>query len=180
VACLDENPAGAAPTLEEYPMDDPEKSPCSACISRRAVLRAGAGVGAAGALLAALPLGCMQGSSGPSGPVAAGNVSDTQVGMLKLVTGESLILARDLRGLYAMTQVCTHAGAPVTIISTGAIPMLHCYGHGSEFTMDGMVTHGPATQPLEHFQVDVAADGSITIRGDIPVAADVRTSPEPS
>jgi Rieske Fe-S protein len=142
-------------------------------------LRGGAGVGA-GVLLAALPTGCMQGSAGPSGPVAAGNVSDTQVGMLQVVSGESVILARDLRGLYAMTQVCTHQGELVSIISVGVTPMLHCYRHGSEFSMDGTVTHGPATQPLNHFLVEVAPDGGITIRGDMPVAADVRTPPEPA
>ena len=160
-------------------MDDPDKSPCSACISRRAVLRGGAGVGA-GALWAALPVGCMQGNGGPSGPVAAGNVSDTQVGMLQLVSGENVILARDLRGLYAMTQVCTHQGQLVSIISVGVTPMLHCYQHGSEFSMDGTVTHGPATRPLEHFLVEVGGDGSITIHGDMLVAADARTPPEPT
>jgi Rieske Fe-S protein len=157
-------------------MDDPEKSPCSACVSRRAVLRGGAGVGA-GALLAALPTGCMQGNAGPTGPVAAGNVSDTQVGMLQLVTGENVILARDLLGLYAMTQVCTHQGQLVSIISGGVTPMLHCYKHGSEFSMDGTVTHGPATLPLDHFQVEVLVDGSIIIHGEMPVPPYVRTSP---
>ena len=134
-------------------------------------------VGATGALLAALPLGCMQGDATPMGPVAAGNVAETQVGALKVIGGQNMILGRDALGLYAMTRVCTHQGQLVEIVTAGGVPALHCYGHGSDFSMNGAVTHGPAASPLEHFKVDLdVTDGSITIRGDMPVSAAARTA----
>ena len=156
-------------------MDAPETDPCSACLSRRSVLRAGA-TGATVALLASLPVaGCMSGGASPSGPVAAGQVADIQIGTLKVIAGASVILGRDPMGLYAMTQVCTHQGQLVEVVTVAGVPALHCYGHGSDFTMNGAVTHGPAGSPLEHFKVEVADDGSITIQGGTLVAATERT-----
>jgi nitrite reductase/ring-hydroxylating ferredoxin subunit len=157
---------------EEYDqMDQPEADRCSACISRRAMLRGGA----AGALMLALPIGCTASNSDVSGPIPAGNVADVQVGALQAVAGENVILGRDANGLYAMTRVCTHQGQLVSILTLGSTTVLHCYGHGSEFDADGQVIIGPATRPLEHFQVDLAADGSITIQADQFVTADTRT-----
>lgn len=177
----------------------PESDPCSVCrgspkgdhnvqigspkgdrpveVSRRAVLRgvASAGAGAVSvSLLAALPGGCMQGNAAPAGPVAAGNVADIAVGSLNLVAGENVILGRDDRGFYAMTRVCTHQGQLVSVVSVAGAPALHCPAHGSEFSMNGAVTHGPAARALEHFMVEIAADGAITIQGGQAVTADWR------
>jgi cytochrome b6-f complex iron-sulfur subunit len=162
-------------------MDVPGQDPCSTCMSRRALLR-GVATASAGAVsvslslatLSVLPAGCMQGNSAPTGPIAAGNVADIQVGSLNLVAGENLILGRDDLGLFAMTRVCTHQGQLVNVVSVAGGPALHCYAHGSEFNMNGGVTHGPAVRPLEHFKVEVAADGSITIQAGEVVTADVR------
>jgi len=126
------------------------------------------------ATLAVLPSACMPANTAPTGPVAAGNVASVPVGTLNLVTGENVILGRDSDGLYAMTRVCTHQGQLVSVVSVAGVPALHCYAHGSEFSMNGAVTHGPAGRALEHFKVDVAADGSITIQGGQQVAPDWR------
>ena len=96
-------------------------------------------------------------------------------GSLQVVASENVLLGRDAGGLYAMTRVCTHQGQLVSILTVGSATVLHCYGHGSEFTINGAVTTGPATQPLEHLRVDLAADGSITIQADQFVTADTRT-----
>ena len=164
-------------------MDAPDKDPCSACMTRRALLRSVASAGAGAvtaslsvATLAALPAGCTPGNSAPSGPVAAGNLADVQVGSLTLVAGENLVLGRDGEGLYAMTRVCTHQGQLVSVVSVAGAPALHCYAHGSEFSMTGSVTHGPAARALEHFKVELGADGSITIQGGQVVPAEARTS----
>ncbi|HET6148940.1 MAG TPA: Rieske (2Fe-2S) protein [Polyangia bacterium] len=150
-------------------------------MSRRAALRgvATAGAGAVSlslsiASLAALPAGCMQTSSTPTGPVAAGNLADVQVGSLNLVAGENVILGRDDGGLFAMSRVCTHQGQLVSVVSVAGVPALHCYAHGSEFSMNGSVTHGPAGRALEHFRVELGADGSITIQGGQQVTSDWR------
>jgi Rieske Fe-S protein len=154
-------------------MEDPVTKSCSGCVGRRLVLRGGA----AAVLLAALPGGCMQGTAAPAGPVQAGNVADTTVGALQVVAGETVILARDNDGLYAMSRVCTHQGQLLTIVSAGGEePTLHCYGHGSDFNRTGAVTRGPANIPLEHFKVDLdPADGSIIIQSGMPVPASTRT-----
>ena len=156
-------------------MNNRYKKDCADCLSRRALLRGGVAVGAGTLAAAALPVGCMQADSPPAGPVAAGTVADIQVGMLKLIDGESVVLARDQEGLYAMTRVCTHQGQLVSLITAGGVPALHCYGHGSEFNMAGAVTRGPAERALDHFRVEVAA-GNITIHADQVVSADTRTS----
>jgi nitrite reductase/ring-hydroxylating ferredoxin subunit len=151
-------------------MDQADADSCSACITRRAMLRGGA----AGAVMMALPLGCTASSHTP-GPIPAGNVTDVRVGALQVVDGENVFLARDSKGLYAMTRICTHQGQLVTILAIGPATVLHCYGHGSEFDTNGTVVIGPATRPLEHLRVDLATDGSITIQGDQFVTADTRT-----
>lgn len=152
-------------------MDQPDDAKsCSACISRRAVLRGGA----ASAVMMVVPLGCASSNQTP-GPIPAGNVADVRVDSLQIVPGEHMFLGRDANGLYAMTQVCTHQGQLVSLLTVGQLTVLHCYGHGSEFTVNGAVLTGPATRPLEHLRVDLAADGSITIQGDQFVSADSRT-----
>ena len=151
-------------------MDQPDADPCSACISRRAVLRGGA----AGAVIMALPLGCSPSGQTP-GPIPAGNVTDVRVGSLQVVSGEDVFLARDTAGLYAMTRVCTHQGQLVSILAVGPATVLHCYGHGSQFDTNGAVITGPATRPLEHLRVDLATDGSITVQEDQIVTPDTRT-----
>jgi Rieske Fe-S protein len=158
--------------MEDDPQEHPAGGGCSTCLSRRALLRGGA----AGALLVVLPVACMQENVAPMGPVAAGNVADIPVDTLQMVSGQNLILGRDAGGLFAMTRVCTHQGQLVTIISAAGTPALHCYGHGSEFNMNGAVTRGPAGSPLEHFKVDVdVTTGSITVQGAMIVAATDRT-----
>jgi Rieske Fe-S protein len=131
--------------------------------------------GAAGSVLLALPVACNNAVTPPTGPVGAGNVSAIAIGALLAVAGETVILGRDSGGLYAMSAACTHAGCPVSVISAGSAEELSCPCHGSLFDANGQVRRGPARAPLQHYQVDVAADGSITVQGGIPVSADTRT-----
>jgi Rieske Fe-S protein len=140
-------------------------------IARRTLLKGGA----AGSLLLALPVACNNGVTPPSGPVAAGNVSSIVVGSLLAVGGEAVVLGRDADGLYAMSAACTHAGCMLSVVNGGGAEELSCPCHGSLFDANGEVTRGPARAPLPHFQVDVAADGSITIQGGVTVSADART-----
>jgi Rieske Fe-S protein len=139
---------------------------------RRSILKGGA----AGSLLLVLPVGCDNSVSPPTGPVPGGNVSATSVGSLELLAGEVVILGRDAGGLYAMSASCTHQGCLVSVVSATTPQSVSCPCHGSRFDVNGAVTQGPAGRPLPHYQVDVATDGTITIHGDIPVSADVRTA----
>jgi Rieske Fe-S protein len=135
---------------------------------RRLILKGGA----ATSLLLVLPAGCNNSVSPPSGPVPGGIVSDTTVGELRVLTGEVVVLGRDADGLYAMSASCTHAGC---LIDVAGGDSLSCPCHGSLFDANGAVTRGPAGTPLQHYQVDVAPDGTITIHGDQPVSSEART-----
>jgi Rieske Fe-S protein len=137
-------------------------SPRCPSLSRRSVLRvacAGLGAGACG----------QPGYDQPTGPIAAGNVSDLPVGAFK-VMGE-VVVARDSGGIYAMSAVCTHAGCLIAPNRAGG---LSCPCHGAVFDRDGGVLAGPARRPLPHFQVDLASSGNITVEADNVVALDVR------
>jgi Rieske Fe-S protein len=123
----------------------------------------------------AVPLVPACGSGGPSGDIAAGNVSSVPVGTLEGIPGEAVILGRDPGGLYAMTAICTHQGCNME--SNGSInPQgIHCGCHGSAFDTNGNVVQGPASAPLTHFSVSVDAAGAITIHASNPVSESQRT-----
>jgi len=153
-----------------HPQDDKGER-CLCPIQRRAILKGGA----AGSLLLVIPVGCSQAVSPPTGPVPGGNLFGVAVNSLHVVGGENVVLGRDKDGLYAMSAACTHAGCLLQTVGTTPAQGLSCPCHASLFDGNGAVTHGPAVTPLQHYQVDVASDGAITIQGGQPVAADART-----
>ena len=127
-------------------------------------------------LLAATPLtACAAKSGEPAsfGDVSAGNVSDTSVGALSVVSGAPVVLARDDGGLYAMTITCTHEGCDVAPTNNHT---LFCPCHGSSFDSNGKVLAGPAGSPLVHFAVTLDSNGNITVHGKEQVDASVRTA----
>jgi Rieske Fe-S protein len=90
------------------------------------------------------------------------------------VLSSNVVVGLDAGGVYAMSAVCTHQGC-LLADNAGAIAAgLFCPCHGSTFDGNGKVTGGPARQALQHYQVTIATDCSITIDGGKPVAADVR------
>jgi Rieske Fe-S protein len=157
---------------KEAPVSNRDKehhhAPQEILVGRRKLLQGGA---CAVGVVALAQTGCGMGVSETGGPVPAGNVSAVANPSLTRVENANLVLGRDSGGLYAMTIVCTHRQCPVDVVGLA----LDCPCHGSQFDVNGAVTHGPAGSPLQHRQVDLAADGTITIQGSITVAADVRT-----
>jgi Rieske Fe-S protein len=64
------------------------------------------------------------------------------------VDGKALIVGRvSQTELVALSSICTHAGCTVRFATTG----ITCPCHGSQFSLDGAVTHGPATKPLAEY-----------------------------
>jgi nitrite reductase/ring-hydroxylating ferredoxin subunit len=107
-------------------------------------------------------------------PVAGTNVRDVPVGFLG-TTGTRMLLGRDAGGLYAMTSVCTHNQCDLTVYGTLSASGISCKCHGSGFSRTGAAIRGPAFNPLNHFRVDVAPDGAITVDSKTIVDAAVRT-----
>jgi len=139
-------------------------------LNRRSLLRLAGG----SAGLAVIGAGCGNPTgSPPTGPVSAGNVSALSVGAMLVMS--NVVVARDANGVYAMSGVCTHAGCLMGDTARTIEAGLSCPCHGSAFDGDGNVTRGPAAAPLQHYQVTIAADGSITVDGSQPVSTDTRT-----
>jgi Rieske Fe-S protein len=141
-------------------------------IDRRAVLRAGAG----SVMAITLPLACGGGSGTPKseGPIEGGNVSDLAVGAWTLIPNETIFLARDANGLFAMSSICTHLGCALPRPASAAISVT-CPCHESKFDRNGAVVLGPATTPLPHYKVELTA-GVITVQSSIVVASNTRTA----
>jgi len=158
---------------------DDENDRCASCprsmLSRRELLSlAGASAGAM-VVGAALP-GCGHPTgSPPTGPVEVGNMSALAVGTMRVMS--NVVVAQDAAGVYAMSAVCTHAGCLLDDAAATVASGLGCPCHGSTFDGNGAVTRGPARDPLQHYAVAIAADGTITVDGSQPVSADTRTPP---
>jgi Rieske Fe-S protein len=112
--------------------------------------------------------------SPPSGLVGGIKTTDLKLNSLQILSS-NVVVAEDSNGIYAMSAICTHAGCVLDDGSQTIGAGLSCPCHGSTFDGGGNVTQGPARAPLQHYQVTIAADGSITIDGSKPVAANVRT-----
>ncbi len=142
-------------------------------VSRRQWLRV-AGTSAGTLLLTRMMAGCGSSTgSPPSGRVGGGKVSDLKLDTLQ-VLGSNVVVGRDSGGIYAMSAICTHQGCILEDTAGTVAAGLYCACHGSSFDGNGEVTHGPARQALPHYQVTIAADGTITVDGSKPVGADVR------
>jgi cytochrome b6-f complex iron-sulfur subunit len=97
------------------------------------------------------------------------------VGYLGFVPGAAAVLGRDAGGLYAMTAICTHQQCDMTQSGTASASGLQCNCHGARFSTTGGVVSGPAKSSLEHFQVDLAASGAITVQLGTVVSDATRT-----
>jgi Rieske Fe-S protein len=115
------------------------------------------------------------GSQAPcSGAVVAGMASSVSLGSLVMVAN-GLVIGRDTAGLYAMSAICTHQGCGMSVVGAASQESLFCACHGSAFSSNGVVTRGPARRPLQHYQLDVAANGELTVCVGASVASTTRT-----
>ena len=85
------------------------------------------------------------------------------------VEGRQVILYRHRGRLYALDNICGHAGG---LLSRGTIADLTvtCPLHGSRFALaDGCVSRGPASQPQPVLPTRIR-NGWIEVRGSQPAA----------
>jgi Rieske Fe-S protein len=143
-------------------MDDEDR----VCLARRGLLVGGL------ATLGGLALaGCSPSGNLPSGPVQVGPTSAFGVGTWTLDASNSLIIARDSRGIYAYSAICTHAGCEIDAPDSSGRAACPC--HGSMFDGSGAVLRGPAGSPLAHFQVTIQG-GMVVVDATMTVSADLR------
>lgn len=138
-------------------------------VDRRQLLRL-AGFTAGAFILGSSLSGC---GSGTKSSADSLKVADLQPGSLHVLSSD-VAVARDARGAYAISTVCTHEGCSLEDNSQTITAGLRCPCHGSTFDGNGKVTKGPAREDLQHYELTIAADGTITVDTSKPVAADAR------
>jgi cytochrome b6-f complex iron-sulfur subunit len=79
-------------------------------------------------------------------------------------------LVRDEAGFYAVSGVCSHLGCLVQAGEDG----FNCPCHGSRFTREGLLVHGPALKPLTQVQVSRVADGRLVVDASVSVPLGTR------
>jgi Rieske Fe-S protein len=129
-----------------------------------------------GGTIASIALACSGGADAPQpfGEVSAGNAEALSVGSIRIIPGAPACIARDARGIYAMTLTCTHEGCDIATEGTVSASSIVCGCHGSEFDANGDVVRGPATSPLDHFAVTTDTSGNLTVNGGTVVPASER------
>jgi Rieske Fe-S protein len=98
------------------------------------------------------------GSPGAPAPAAAlAKIADVPVGSGVIV--DDIVVTQPTAGVFkGFSSVCTHAGCNVSKIENGTID---CPCHGSKFSLEGAVVHGPAKDPLEAKAVSVQGDSIV-------------------
>lgn len=99
--------------------------------------------------------------SGAIGQVVnVGAVATFPAGQLTLVTvNQRAAAVQNLNGKYTVySLICTHLGCIVSVDGDA----FKCPCHGSQFSAEGKVTHGPATLPLPTYRSQVQ-NGSLLV-----------------
>lgn len=104
-------------------------------------------------------------------PEGATDAADSQAVLIRVGPGE-LSLPEDREtwapdGHIAYSQICTHAGCPVTLYEPETAELL-CPCHQSIFkvTDSARATYGPATRALPQLPIGVDAEGYLVALGD--------------
>ncbi|WAC11354.1 QcrA and Rieske domain-containing protein [Dyadobacter pollutisoli] len=79
------------------------------------------------------------------------------------IFGDVLVAFTTNSTYVALTKICTHEGNPVQYRKSSNDIM--CPTHGSEYSITGTVTQGPAPAPLKTYTVTLSADGkTLTVK----------------
>lgn len=74
-------------------------------------------------------------------------------------SGLDVMVLKHGEKIFVVANRCTHQGAPLdrgVVKATESVPTVTCPAHGSVFSLvDGRVRRGPASQPVQAFDVRV-------------------------
>jgi nitrite reductase/ring-hydroxylating ferredoxin subunit len=97
---------------------------------------------------------------GPPTEFDLGDESDFPPGSRTLRADIPAVILRQPNGEFAAySLVCTHLGC--TVEAEGE--EFACPCHGSRYTADGMVLHGPARDPLKKLRVEILEDRTVRL-----------------
>jgi len=101
---------------------------------------------------------------------------DLKAGDLKFLSNAPAIVGRDSGGLYALSSICKHQNCDIAqggkLLAGGII---QCGCHASQYDANGKVKGPPSTTDLDHIELTLAADGTISVNPSKIVPAATRT-----
>lgn len=99
------------------------------------------------------------------GEVACGNVSDYEIGAVKVFVKGKFFLVRRAEGFIALSRWCTHMNGILSWKKEHW--QFYCPMHGAAYDRKGeCTTYGRDLPPLRQHPLTIAADGTITVRPD--------------
>jgi cytochrome b6-f complex iron-sulfur subunit len=104
--------------------------------------------------------------------VSLGSVAAVPEGLTVLPL-KRVALVRDDDGIAAISMVCTHMNCALRHEGSTFV----CPCHGAQFSLDGTVQRGPATENLRHVRVFENAAGDLAIDLAEEVSAETRYRP---
>lgn len=91
-----------------------------------------------------------------------GTPADFAFGAPTFLPDEKIFVFRHRKtGFAVVSAVCTHLGCTVNYFASDN--EFHCPCHGSIYTINGKVIHGPAPQPLPWFEITLARNGQLQV-----------------
>ncbi len=171
--------------MRKLPFASSTECPPDACMTRRQILGALAGLTAAAC--SSTTVAHVESDGGGSASDAGAEEGGTACAVTPAGTNEgtvasyplgtwkkknSYIIAQDAMGFFAFSAICTHSGCLVNApIADGST---FCACHGSKFDGNGAVLQGPAQTPLPHYAVTVCG-GAVYVDENTGVSATART-----
>jgi nitrite reductase/ring-hydroxylating ferredoxin subunit len=104
-------------------------------------------------------------SGGWEPTISLDELSDDKATRVQL-SGLDVLVLKHGETIFAIANRCTHQGAPLDrgVVKASESATVTCPAHGSVFSLvDGRVRRGPASQPVQAFDVRVN-EGTVEIR----------------
>jgi Rieske Fe-S protein len=103
-------------------------------------------------------------------PIDVGPASGYALNKPQYFSSGNFFVVKDSGGFYALTAVCTHAGATCQAQTS----QFYCPRHGATFDFNGNVTQGPAFLPLQHYAMCNMSNGHLGVMTSMTVSASAR------